>query len=173
MNPFVGEIRLFAGNFPPQGWAFCDGSLLPISEFETLFSLIGTTYGGDGQENYALPDLRGRVPVHQGTGPGGTTWLIGQAGGTETVTLTAAQLPTHSHGLVGSSSAATSSSPAGGLLATTGAVNTYGSGTPDQPMAAAALAASGQPQAQPHENMAPFQALSYIIALFGIFPSRS
>lgn len=173
MNPFVGEIRLFGGNFAPAGWALCDGSVLAIAENETLFQLIGTTYGGNGQTTFALPDLRGRVPVHQGQGPGAPLRVLGEAGGTETVAPTVAQLPSHTHGLVGSSSAATATSPGGGLLATTGAVNTYGSGPPDQPMSAAALAASGQASPLPHENMAPFQTVAYIISLFGIFPSQS
>jgi microcystin-dependent protein len=173
MTPFIGEIRLFGGNFAPLGWAFCDGSVLLISEYDALFALIGTTYGGDGQDTFALPDLRGRVPVHQGQGPGLPPRLIGEAAGTETVTLTPAQLPSHSHGLVGSSSAATLSSPGGSLLAVTGAVGSYGSGTPNQPMSTGALAASGAAAAQPHENMAPFMTISYIISLFGIFPTRS
>ena len=170
-TPFVGEVRLFAGNFAPAGWAFCDGSLYPISENETLFALIGTTYGGDGQVTFAMPDLRGRVPVHQGTGPGLSTRTIGERGGTETVTLTVAQMPAHTHALRASSAAATGSAPGGAVLAATGAVNSYGSGTPTTPMAAGALAAQGG--GQPHENMAPFLTVSYIISLYGIFPQQN
>jgi microcystin-dependent protein len=170
-TPFVGEVRLFAGNFAPAGWAFCDGSLYPISENETLFALIGTTYGGDGQVTFAMPDLRGRVPVHQGFGPGLSGRTMGERGGTETVTLTAAQMPAHTHALRASSAAATGSAPGGAVLAATGAVNSYGSGTPTQAMAAGAVSAQGGNQ--PHENMAPFLTVSYIISLFGIFPQRT
>lgn len=170
-QPFIGEVRLFAGNFPPQGWAFCDGSLIPIFEYDALFALIGTTYGGDGQNTFAVPDLRGRVPVHQGTGGGLSSRTIGETGGTETVTLTAAQMPAHTHALRGSSAAATGSAPGGAVLAATGAVNSYSSNAvPTQAMAAGALAAQGG--GQPHENMAPFLTVSYIIALFGIFPQQ-
>ena len=166
-QPYVGELRLFAGNFAPAGWMFCDGQLLPIAENETLFNLIGTTYGGDGQNTFALPDLRGRVPVHQGNG-----FTLAQTGGTETVTLTTAQLPPHSHALRASSAVGTNSAPGNALLAATGAVNSYGSGTPDQPMTADALSplAGGS---QPHDNMAPYLTVSYIISLFGVFPSQN
>lgn len=163
-QPYVGELRLFAGNFAPAGWMFCDGQLLPISENEVLFQLIGTTYGGDGQNTFALPDLRGRVPVHQGNG-----YLLAETGGTESVTLTSAQVPPHTHALRASTAAATGSAPGNALLAATGTVNSYGSGNPDQPMTAGALTPSGG--SQPHDNMAPYLAVSYIISLFGIFPS--
>lgn len=165
-QPYVGELRLFAGNFAPAGWMFCDGSVLPISENETLFQLIGTTYGGDGQSTFGLPDLRGRVPVHQGNG-----FTLAQTGGTETVTLTTAQVPAHTHALRASTAAGTNSAAGNALLAATGAVNSYGSGTPDQTMTADALTLSGG--SQPHNNMAPFVAVSYIISLFGIFPSQN
>jgi len=166
--PYVGEIRMFAGNFAPAGWAFCNGSLLPISENEVLFQLIGTTYGGDGQQTFALPDLRGRVPVHQGSGPGLSPRLLGELAGSETVTLTAGQMPMHTHVLRASSAAATLGTPAGDVLAKT-SINSYGSGPPTMPMAAQAVPLAGG--SQPHENMAPFTAISYIISLFGIFPS--
>lgn len=165
-QPYVGELRLFAGNFAPAGWMFCDGQVLPISENETLFQLIGTNYGGDGQETFALPDLRGRVPVHQGNG-----YVLSQPGGTETVTLTTAQVPSHSHALRASTATGTHSAPGRALLAATGTVNSYGSGNPDQAMAVGALAPAGG--SQPHDNMAPFLAVSYIISLYGIFPSPS
>ena len=168
-NPFVGEIRLFAGNFAPQGWAFCDGQLLSIATNEVLFNLIGTTYGGDGQNTYALPDLRGRVPVHQGNGQGLQS-IIGQLGGVETVTLTPSQLPQHSHVLVGTSATATSGAPAGAALAATTA-SSYGPGPATVPMATEAIGPQGG--SQPHENMAPFTAINYIISLFGIFPSQN
>jgi microcystin-dependent protein len=166
-TPYVGEIRLFAGNFAPAGWQLCDGQLLPISENETLFNLIGTTYGGDGQQTFALPDLRGRVPLHQGT-HAGLTYQMGQAAGTETVTLLPQQLPVHTHGLMASSAAASGSTPAGALLAAT-SVASYDIGTASTAMAGTAIAPAGG--AQPHENMAPTLAVNYIISLFGVFPS--
>jgi len=170
-DPYVGEVRLFAGNFAPNGWALCQGQLVSIAENETLFQLIGTTYGGDGQNTFALPDLRGRVPLHQGTGPGLSTRVIGQLGGAERVTLTAAQLPPHTHALTASSAPAQSAAgPSGNVLAAT-AVNIYGSGPPSVPMAAVATSAAGG--AQPHDNMAPFLVMNYIISLFGVFPSQS
>lgn len=164
-QPYVGEIRMFAGNFAPAGWMFCEGQLLPISENETLFQLIGTTYGGDGQSTFGLPDLRGRIPIHQGNG-----FVLAETGGVETVTLTTNQLPPHTHALRASSSPATSAAgPRGVLAATTTPI--YGSGiAPDRSMAANAIPdfAGGS---QPHENMAPYLAVSFIISLFGIFPS--
>ena len=164
-NPYVGEIRLFAGNFAPQGWLFCDGSVLPISEFDTLFNLIGTTYGGDGQTTFNVPDLRGRVPVHRSN-----NFVIGQTGGSENVTLTQAPMPAHTHALRASSSTATAGSPGGNVLAATVA-NAYDPNPATAPMAASAITAQGG--SQPHDNMAPFNTLSYIISLFGIFPSQS
>lgn len=165
-QPYVGEIRLFAGNFAPAGWEFCAGQTLPIAENETLFALIGTTYGGDGQSTFALPDLRGRVPLHWGGG-----YTLAETGGTESVTLTTAQVPSHRHSLRANSAAGTNSGPGNALLAATGSVNSYGSGNADQPMTAGALSSSGN--SQPHNNMAPYLAVSYIISLFGIFPSPS
>ena len=170
-NPYVGEIRLFAGNFAPVGWAFCDGSIVPISEFETLFILIGTTYGGDGQETFALPDLRGRVPVHQGSGPGLPGVQIGQTMGSETVTLTTAQIPTHRHLVTATSAAANPSAGPRGVLANASAAM-YGSAVaPTTPMAAGAVSSTGG--SQPHNNMAPSLGLNFIISVFGIFPSPS
>jgi microcystin-dependent protein len=162
--PYVGEIRMFGGNFAPNGWALCDGQLLPISENETLFQLIGTTYGGDGQSTFGLPDLRGRVPVHQGGG-----LVMGQLGGTETVTLTATQAPAHTHSLNASGTAATPAAGPTGVLGASATTSFYGAGPATTPMAASALASTGG--TQPHENMAPFQAVTFIISLFGIFPS--
>ncbi len=171
-QPFVGEIRIFAGNFAPNGWAFCDGSLRAISENETLFNLIGTTYGGDGQQTFALPDLRGRVPVQQGQGPGISQRFIGELSGSETVTLTSAQMPTHSHALKASGSLPTGASGVGGVLAANN-VNLYGTFVQGSttPMAAQAISPLGG--SVPHENMAPFVGITYIISLFGIFPSQS
>ena len=167
-NPFVGEIRMFAGNFAPLGWAQCDGSLQAISQNFTLFNLIGTTYGGDGQQSFALPDLRGRVPLHQGSGSGLSPRTIGEQGGSETVALVAAQMPQHRHQLQANSALASGAGGPGGVLAAT-AVNLYGSGPPTVAMAGVALTPLGAGQA--HENMAPFVAINYIISLFGVFPS--
>ncbi len=168
-SPYIGEIRLFAGNFPPSGWMFCDGALLAISEYETLFNLIGTTYGGDGQSTFALPDLRGRVPIHLGTGGGGT-YVIAQAAGVENVTLTQNQIPSHSH--VPQASAATGSltSPSGAVWA--GSANLpFTSNAPSAAMHAAAIGVAGG--SQPHDNMLPYQCINFIIALFGIFPTAN
>ncbi len=165
-SPYVGEIRIFAGNFAPAGWMFCDGSILAISENSTLFNLIGTTYGGDGQTTFALPDLRGRVPVHQGSG-----WVIGQMGGVETVTLTTAQLPAHSHAPQASSSNGDSSDPSGHVWARSPATRQYVADPPNAAMAAGALSEAGG--SLPHDNMLPFVAVSFIISLFGIFPTST
>ena len=168
-TPYVGEIRLFAGNFPPNGWMFCDGALLSIVESEVLFDLIGTTYGGDGQTTFQLPDLRGRVPVHQGNS-GQSNYVMGQSGGVETVTLTAAQLPHHTHALNASTNAAVSTKgPVDALGAST--MNLYGASTPNMAMEPTAIAPVGGNG--PHENMAPFTAINYIISLFGVFPSQN
>ena len=168
-QPFVGEIRLFAGNFPPNGWMFCDGALLSIAQNDVLFDLIGTTYGGDGQTTYALPDLRGRVPVHQGSN-GQSNYVMGQLGGAETVTVTPGQLPTHSHAWNASMNAAVSTKgPTDALGVST--MNMYGTGTPNMSMEPSAVAPTGGNQ--PHENMAPFTAINYIISLFGVFPSQN
>jgi microcystin-dependent protein len=168
-QPFVGEIRLFAGNFAPLDWAFCEGQLLSIAEFEVLFDLIGTTYGGDGQTTFQLPDLRSRVPVGQGTGSGLSTYVIGQNGGVESVTLTSNQIPSHRHAFVGSGGGG--SSPGGGLLGTPSGDAIYTSGAVSGALAPAAVVSAGG--SQPHENRMPCVAISYIISLFGIFPSQS
>jgi microcystin-dependent protein len=167
-NPYVGEIRLFAGNFAPNGWMFCQGQTLAIAENDVLFTLIGTTYGGDGQQTFRLPDLRGRVPVHQGQGPGLSPRTPGEVGGAETVTLQASQLPQHTHALHASTAAATGSAPGGAVLAATN-VASYGPGPATTAMAAGAVGST--PAAQPHDNMAPTLAVSYIISLFGVYPS--
>lgn len=165
-NPYVGEIKLFAGNFAPNGWAFCDGQLLSIAENEVLFQLIGTTYGGDGQTTYALPDLRGRVPVHQGGG-----WVVGQAQGTEAETLTLAQTPAHTHVMQGTTHVANANHAPGAALGTSPGTNVYGSGTPTAPMAKDTVAKVNG--GQPHDNMGPSLAVNFIISLFGVFPSQS
>jgi microcystin-dependent protein len=162
--PFVGEIRMFGGNFAPLGWALCDGQLLPIAENEVLFQLIGTTYGGDGQETFALPDLRGRIPIHQGNGR-----IIGELDGSETVTLTANQLPTHTHPLLASTTLASDPNPQGRVLAQTRAAALYLDDAPTVPLSP--NAATPQGGSQPHDNMMPFVGINFIISLFGIFPS--
>ena len=162
--PYVGEIRMFAGNFAPAGWMDCDGQLLPISGNETLFQLIGTTYGGDGQSTFALPDLRGRVLVHVGAGI-----VLGEQAGVESVTLTAQQIPAHTHGHSASASPASTTGNPTGLTADAGTTLIYGADAPSIPLNAAAISTVGG--SQPHDNMAPFLAVSYIISMFGIFPS--
>ncbi len=170
-DPYVGEVRLFAGNFAPYGWALCQGQLLSIAENEALFQLLGTTYGGDGQSTFALPDLRGRVPLHQGAGPGLSNRTIGQTGGSERVTLNAQQLPAHTHAQLASKAPAQAAAGPSGSLLAAASVNLYGNGPPTTPMAANAIAPSSG-GGQPHDNMAPFLAMNYIIALFGVFPSQ-
>jgi len=172
MDPFVAEIRLFPGNFAPKGWALCNGQLLPISQNTALFSLLGTTYGGNGQSNFALPNLQGRAPMHPRQGPGLSLHDLGEAGGAETVALAVAEIPPHSHNatLAGAATPATTADPQNNLPATT-AENTYGSrGTPVD-MAASSLSSVGG--SQPHNNMQPYLTLNFIIALQGVYPPRS
>ncbi len=173
-TPFIGEIRLFAGNFAPLGWALCDGSLLPIAENEALFNLIGTTYGGNGQTTFGLPDMRGRVPVHQNTAATGTLSLraIGEMGGTEKAALTPSQMPSHNHVLQATAAAASAANGvAGSLTGAAASTNFYGSTPGGGALAPQALTATGGNQ--PHNNMAPFLGLNFIISLFGIFPSQA
>jgi microcystin-dependent protein len=167
MASYIGEIRMFGGNFPPNGWAFCQGQLIPISENDALFTLIGTTYGGDGQSTFALPNLSSRVPVHMdGNFP------IGSAGGTETVTLTTNQIPTHIHLPACNSQPGTSTAPGNGVWAANPDVGPY----------AAAIASAGNMDpntmtptggSQPHDNMLPYLAINFIISLFGVFPTQN
>ena len=164
-QPYFGEIRLFAGNFAPAGWAMCEGQVVPISENETLFNLIGTTYGGDGQSTFALPDLRGRLPVHQGNG-----FVLAQIGGIETVTLTPAQMPSHGHPFLASADSAASPNPQGNVLAETATTTPYFAGPPAISLAAQSLTSAGG--SQPHTNFQPYLCINYIISLFGIFPSQ-
>ncbi|MGB8648896.1 MAG: tail fiber protein [Anaerolineae bacterium] len=166
-SPYVGEIRMFAGNFAPVGWAFCQGQILPISENETLFNLIGTTYGGDGQSTFALPNLASRVPVHMGTGGGGT-YVIGQMSGEEQVTLTTNQIPTHNHVPTANSGAGTQASPSGNVWAASSNLP-YSPNAPTAAMAPQAVQNSGG--SQPHDNMVPFLCVNFIISLFGIYPT--
>lgn len=167
-QPYVGEIRMFAGNFAPAGWSFCEGQLLPISENETLFQLIGTTYGGDGESTFALPDLRGRLPVHQGNAID-ASYVIGETGGAEMVTLTVNQIPSHTHQMLATASTGTQASGAGAIPASGSGVSIYRPAPANQAMAADAIQPVGG--SQPHENMHPYLCVSYIISLFGIFPS--
>jgi microcystin-dependent protein len=174
-QPYVGEIRMFAGNFAPAGWAFCDGSLMPISENDTLFNLIGTTYGGDGQETFGLPDLRGRVPIHVGTGSDGGTVTIGQPIGVESVTLTTQQIPGHNHSM---NAAATGSlvSPQNAFPAVpSGPVSGLQPYAPTGGTLVNLIPTMLQPSGgnQPHDNFQPYLCVSFIISLFGIFPSQT
>ena len=169
-QPYVGEIVIVAFNFAPNGWATCNGQLLSISENETLFQLIGTTYGGDGQSTFALPDLRGRVPVHQGQGPGLNSYVLGETGGVETVTLSINQMPSHEHPVSGQSALGSTAIPTGSVWASQSRLNVYSSANPDTPMNPASVSTAGGNQA--HDNRSPYLALNYIISLFGIFPSQ-
>ncbi len=165
-QPYVGEIRMFAGNFAPAGWMFCEGQLLPISEYETLFNLIGTTYGGDGQSTFALPDLRGRVPLHFGNG-----FTLAETGGVETVTLTVSQIPAHSHPFLGTSSPGNATGALGNVLAESTTVSMFTNSAPTIAMAAGTCTSTGG--SQPHDNFQPYLCVDFIISLFGIFPSQT
>jgi microcystin-dependent protein len=171
-QPYVGEIRMFGGTFAPVGWHFCDGTLLPISENETLFNLIGTTYGGDGQETFGLPDLQGRVPVHAGQGPGiSQNYQLGEKAGVETVTLTPQQIPIHSHSMLASGDNGQQPQPTNAFLAQTNPGFPYvANSQPFRPLNANSVSVVGG--SQPHENMMPFLAINFIISLFGIFPHQ-
>jgi len=169
-EPFLGEIKIWAPNFAPRGWAFCDGQLLPISQNSALFSLLGTIYGGDGRTTFALPDLRGRIPLGMGTGPGLSPHPIGQRGGAETTTLTVNNLPAHTHALnLATAAEGDSNDPAGRLLAQTDARSYSDQG----PAIAGGGTTAGTGASQAVNNMQPYLSLSFIIALQGIFPSRS
>lgn len=180
-TPYVGEIRLFAGNFAIRGWLLCQGQLVSIAQNQVLFSLLGTTYGGDGQTTFALPDLRSRVPLHQGTGIGQTNRVLGEIGGTETVVLTQNQLPSHTHQLIALTGNATLMTPANALPATPSTAEgelLYLSGTapnppaitdaPPNPASVSATGGNG-----PHNNLMPLLAMNYLIASEGIFPSQN
>ena len=170
-TPFIGEIRMFGGNFAPAGWAFCNGALIPISENDALFNLIGTTYGGDGQNTFALPNLQSRVPVHAGTGPGGQSFILGESGGQETVTLTVNQIPAHNHVPGGFTGTGGQSSPANGVWASSGAKTLYSDTAPGSAMSADAVKSGGG--SQPHDNMIPFLVINFILSLFGVFPTAN
>jgi microcystin-dependent protein len=175
-EPYLGQVLIVSFNFPPKGWAMCNGQIMPINQNQALFSLLGTTYGGDGITTFALPDLQGRVPLGQGSGAGLTPYVIGETGGVETVTLTIAQIPAHTHVVMGQSSLGTLSTPFssngnGNVWATQSRLNVYSAAVPDTPMAPGAITTVGG--SQPHDNRSPYLTLNYIIALQGIFPSRN
>ena len=165
-SPYIGEIRMFGGNFAPSGWMFCDGAIVAIAENDTLFNLIGTTYGGDGQSTFALPDLRGRVPVHQGSG-----FALAQSAGTETVTLTSSQLPAHTHPLVVSTDTTATLNPSGNVLGAPLTATPFFAATPTLALAQQSITATGG--SQPHSNVQPYLCINFIISLFGIYPSQT
>jgi microcystin-dependent protein len=171
-EPFVGEIRMFAGNFAPRNWAFCDGQLLAVSQNDALFSLLGTIYGGDGRTTFGLPDLRGRIPIHAGSGPGLSPRQLGSKSGTEKNTLTVNQLPSHNHNFYGTNSPAGDTSPIGNLPGTAAGSNLYNTGgTSPVTMDADMIENTGGSQS--HNNLMPYLCIHFIIALFGIYPSRT
>ncbi len=163
-QPYVGEIRIFAGNFAPAGWMFCEGQQLPISENETLFQLIGTTYGGDGQSTFALPDLRGRLPIHQGN-----NFILAATGGAEEITLTTQQIPAHTHAALGAAVTGDQTSASGALPANSVTITPYLNTAPDAGFNGQAIGPTGG--SQPHTNFQPYLCVDFIISLFGIFPS--
>jgi microcystin-dependent protein len=164
-SPFIGEIRMFAGNFAPAGWGFCNGAIIPIDQNDALFNLIGTTYGGDGQTTFALPNLQSRVPVHVGPG-----FALAQMAGAETVTLTTSQIPAHSHVPQAQTGNGDQSSPSGNLWAAS-TLTEFSTAAPNQALNAAAIGQAGG--SQPHDNMIPFLVINFILSLFGIFPSQT
>jgi microcystin-dependent protein len=168
-DPYLGEIRMFGGNFAPVGWAECDGRLLPIAEYDALFAIIGTIYGGDGVQTFAVPDLRGRAPVHRGAGPGLAPAAIGEQRGAETVTLLPQHLPPHTHAVQVSAAPADHVTPAGGVLGV--AAEPVYAAQAEGTLRADAIGTVGQ--AAPHDNMPPFTTVRFIIAVEGIFPARN
>ena len=170
-NPFVAEIRILPFNFPPKGWAFCDGQILPLSQNTALFSLLGTTYGGDGKSNFALPNFQGNAPMHPGQGPGLSLHDLGETGGSDTVSLLESEIPSHSHGLTASAVDGTDTKPANELLAQGVGVQVWGTNAADALMSDSAIAPAGGDQ--PHNNMQPYLTLSFCIALQGVYPPRT
>lgn len=171
-NPYIGEIRMFGASFAPAGWAFCDGQLVPISENDALFTLIGTTYGGDGQETFALPNLQSRIPIHAGTGGDGIAYQLAEQFGTESVTLTIQQIPIHNHAMIASTDLGTASNPGSNILANSSAIKMYTASAPSIALnPTQAITSVGG--SQPHENLQPYLCISFIISLFGIFPSQT
>lgn len=171
-QPYVGEIRMFAGSFPPVGWALCQGQLMSISENETLFNLIGTIYGGDGQSTFGIPDLQGKTPVHQGTLNGGSTYQIGEKAGVESVTLTVNQIPAHNHPMVASNNPGTQVNANGLIICSSPSIKYFIEDIPPDANLNAGVV-SGVGGSQPHENMQPYLCISYIISLFGVFPTQN
>ena len=169
-EPFIGEIRMFAGNFAPRGWAFCDGQLLSVSQNDALFSLFGTIYGGDGRTTFGLPDLRGRIPIHMGTGPGLAPRNLGAREGAETETVTVNQLPTHTHAFRASTTVSEETSPSGNVISQSSAADLFIEDTPNFGLAPNAITSVGG--ARSHTNIQPFLCIHFIVALAGIFPSR-
>ena len=170
-EPYVGEIRMFAGNFAPRDWAFCDGQLLAVSQNDALFSLLGTIYGGDGRTTFGLPDLRGRVPIHAGTGPGLSPRRLGAKFGSEQETLTVNQLPSHTHSLGATDAIGTDTSAEGDVIADAAGVDRFLEGDPTVDLATSSMTSTGGSQS--HTNVMPFTCVHFIIALFGIYPSRT
>jgi microcystin-dependent protein len=174
MDPFVAEIRIFPFNFAPKGWAFCDGQILPLSQNTALFSLLGTTYGGDGKSNFALPDMQGNAPMHPGQGPGLSLHDLGETGGSETVTLLESEIPAHNHNVMGVNSNANRTNPIGNSISRAVNATPYFPGSPTPPPVNfndnAITPAGGD---QPHNNMQPYLTLNFCIALQGVFPPRS
>ncbi|HEX9983021.1 MAG TPA: tail fiber protein [Thermoanaerobaculia bacterium] len=170
-QPYIGEIRMFGGSFAPAGWAFCAGQQLPISQNDALYTLIGTTYGGDGQETFNLPDIQGRLPMHMGNGPDGVAYPLAQEAGVEEVTLTTQQIPLHNHALLGSTSPATETQPSAHVVATSGLVSYLTIAQASVAMNANSITPVGG--SQPHTNMQPYLCITFIISLFGIFPSQT
>ncbi len=171
MDPFLGEIRMFAGNYAPRGWAFCDGSLLAIRSNAALYALLGTNYGGNGTSTFALPDLRGRTPVQQGQGPGLSNYPLGSTGGVTSVTLTQVEMASHMHSVKAASDLGESTTPTGKVLARSSEGAAYGTAQPTSSMAPGAIDPAGGAQA--HNNLPPYQVINFIIATQGIFPQRS
>jgi microcystin-dependent protein len=170
-EPFVAEVRIFACNFAPRGWAFCNGQLLPIAQNTALFSLVGTTYGGDGRTTLGLPNLQGRAAMHPGNGPGLSSRSLGETGGRNTETLSMPKMPQHNHLMKGNSEPATSGDPSGAQLADASPLKNYGSSRDNETLASQAISSAGGGGA--HNNQQPYQAMNFVIALIGVYPSRS
>ena len=169
-EPFVGEIRMFAGNFAPRGWAFCDGQLLAVSQNDALFSLLGTIYGGDGRTTFGLPDMRGRLPIHAGTGPGLSPRRLGAKLGSENETLTVNQMPSHTHPMRAATTAGTDNKPQGKMTAESPSLDIYVEDSQTVNLSSEAITSVGGSRS--HSNLMPFLCINFIIALFGIYPSR-
>ena len=172
-DPFVAEIRIFPFNFAPNGWAWCDGQLLPIRQNTALFALLGTTYGGDGKNNFALPDLQGRASMHPGQGPGLSLHVLGEPGGSETVTLLESEIPVHTHALMAQPAPANRTNPAGNSIARASAGTPYASAPPRPPVNLAAVAIAPAGGDAPHNNLMPYLTFYFCIALQGVFPPRT